>query len=255
VFPRIAAAALVFASLFGGCGKSAASRPIDFATLEPGLDYALVSSLGQHGGARFNIHVVRFDPARWQQQIATPALMGAKTSDIADFRTKLGGVAAINAGYFDPELRPLGLLVSAGKQLSRLRKVDHGIFTVAAGKPGLQHARSYKAPADLGFAVECGPRLVVESRPLTFKPGVARRTAIGHDGEGRVHWIVSTTGMALADLADFLVRPPARGGLGLHNALNLDGGKSTVFDLKHGKTTARLRSSLQVPVGIVLTRR
>ena len=260
VIPRVAAlssllVALPLVALPLGCGRDRQEAPIGWTTLDDGLQYALVTRLGKRSGARFKVHVLRFEPARWQQRIATPALMGSKTSDIGEFRKKVGGVAAINSGYFDPQLRPLGLMVSQGKELSRLRQVDHGIFTVAAGQPGLQHARSYKEPADLGFAVECGPRLVVDARPLTFKTGVARRTAIGHDRAGRVYWIVSTMPMSLADLADFLVCPADRGGPGLTAALNLDGGKSTVFDLKSGKTSASVRSSLQVPVGIVLVRR
>lgn len=240
------------------CARNDQPQPIEWRHAADALDYAVVHGLGRQSGARFVTHVLRFDPKKWRSRAATPAVMGAKTSDIAAFRRKLGGVAAINGGFFDPELRPLGLLVSDGVEVSRLRKVDHGVFTIANGVPAVQHARQFVPPAGLDFAVECGPRLVVDSKPLSFKPGVARRTAIGHDRDGRAFWIVSAGPMTLGDLAEFVVSSRARGGLGVVDALNLDGGKSTVFDLDvtdgERKTTGSVRSSLQVPVGIVLVR-
>ena len=132
--------------------------------------------------------------------------------------------------------------------------MDHGIFTIADSVPGLQHARSYKKPARLDFAVECGPRLVVDGSPLTFKPGVHRRTVIGHDRQGRVLLLVTAGVIGLADLAAFLARPEAQGGLGAIAALNLDGGSSTMLDLDHSAASVTVPAPVRVPIGLGVRR-
>jgi uncharacterized protein YigE (DUF2233 family) len=147
-------------------------------------------------------------------------------------------------------------MVSAGRELAPLRRVDHGVFTVAAGVPGLQHARSYRAPPGLDFAIECGPRLVVEGAPVQgLRRGVARRSALAYDGEGRVLLLATLGGVELAELAAFLARPLASGGLGARGALNLDGGSSTMFDLDRDGRRISIRSAIHVPVGVVVVPR
>lgn len=194
---------------------------------------------------------MRLDPGLIElRAIHAPALL-----DAAGFRAAAGGIAAINGHYFDPAYKPLGLLVSEGRELSRLRRVDHGIFGVAAGRPFLDHARSFKAPKALEFAIECGPRLVVDGQPLQLKQGVARRTAIGYDGSGRILLIATEGVIALLDLADFAARPLAGGGLAAVGLLNLDGGSSTMFDLHTASRHVAIRSAVEVPVGVVVKRR
>ncbi len=245
-FLLLAAVSMVLA-----CGRQPSSN-IAFETLANGLEHDVVHARAAQSKALFTAYVLKFDPSRWQQRVVGPDL-DAPVSDAAGFRKLAGAVAAINAGYFDPQKRPLGLLVTEGKQRSRLRKVDHGVLTVdEKGDVQLQHARDFVVPPRLNFAIECGPRLIVDGKKLTFKPGIARRTAIGYDRDGYMYWVVMSTAISLADLATFLVEPPARGGLGLIGALNLDGGSSTMFDLAVAKTRASIRASVQVPVGLAL---
>ena len=200
--------------------------------------------------------MLRFDPRRWRTIVVGPETIGEAVNDAGVFRRAVDGVAAINGGYFDPQLRPLGLLISEGKQRSRLRKVDHGVLTIDRdGGVQLQHAQTFSQPANVDFAIECGPRLVVDGRTLTFKPGIARRTALGFDRTGRVHWAVTENVVSVADLAAFLQRPAGNGGLGLHQALNLDGGSSTMLDIEAPQTKVSVRSSVRVPVGLALVPR
>ena len=250
-----------------GCSQPplSATTWIDVAE---GLQYAEVRHRGQQSQALIHGHALRFEPTRWQQVVVDARSAGAGTDDAASFRAKVKGIAAINAGFFDPKQRPLGLLVSAGKQVSRLRKVDHGVLTVTRrGDVKLQHARSYNKPADLDFAIECGPRLLVDGRPFPFKAGIAKRTAIGVDDRGFVLWFASDTSLSLADLAALMAAPAGGQGLGARQALNLDGGKSTMMDIDtrsldaspakspSKEITVSLRSSVQVPIGLALVPR
>ncbi len=233
-------------------GKSAVQR---LRTLEPGLEYNNLAVRPAGSDTPTAIHVLRFDPKRFTMTVIEAAATGAKLADARAFRLAGKAIAAVNGNYFDPQYKPLGLLVSAGKQLHRLRRVDHGIFTIADKRPKLQHARSYKKPAKLEFAVECGPRLVVDGKPLTFKPGVHRRTAIASDRTGRILLLATAGVISLADLAAFLARPEAKGGLGAIAALNLDGGSSTMFDLDHPAASASVPAPVRVPIGLGVARR
>lgn len=243
------------ATAVSGCSRTD-DATVRWRSLDTGLDYAVVHTRGTQSKALVTVHVLKFAAAKWQTKIVDASHSGTTLSDAAGFRAAAGAVAAINGGYFDPEERPLGLLVSEGKERSRLRKVDHGVLTISThGAVALHHARSFSPPADMDFAIECGPRLVVPGKTLTFKPGIARRTAIGVDKAGFAYWIVTSGVISLTDFATFLGKPTGRGGLGLRSVLNLDGGSSSMFDLAVGEIKASVRSSVQIPIGLALVRR
>ena len=241
--------------LTANCQQPSRGGSLSLRTLEVGLEYGAPSVRQAGSDTSTTLHVLRFDPLRFTMAAVPASETGAALADAHAFRVARQGVAAINGGYFDPQYRPLGLLVSGGRRRRRLRRVDHGIFQIANRKPGLQHAQRYHKPIDLEFAVECGPRLVVDGKPLKFKPGVNRRTVIAHDRQGRVIVLASAGVISLADLAAWLVLPQARGGLGVVGALNLDGGSSTMFELAHGQVQVAVHSPIRVPVGLALVRR
>lgn len=243
---------LPIALLAGGCNR--APSALDWTTAQRGFEYAVVDTADATGpGTR--VHLLRYDPARFETVVVPASTLGERLADAPAFQRAAGAVAAINAGYFDPDFKPLGLLYSRGRQWSRLRQVDHGVFFVAAGRPGVVHARDWRVPQELEFAVECGPRLVVDGRPLTFKPGASRRVAIGHDAQGRVVVAVSEGPQTLADLGALLVRAEAAGGPELRAALNLDGGSSAMLALAAGAVRVEVRAPARVPVGLAIVAR
>lgn len=243
------------------CGRTPSVRPVAWQTTPHGLTYALVEARVGADQLAVPVHLLRFSPNRFETVVVrpTPTAQAGQVpalSDAAGFLQAAHAVAAINAGYFDPQYRPLGLLVSHGRQLSKLRQVDHGVFYVAGQRPGLVHARDWKPPPDLEFAVECGPRLLVDGKPLTFKPsGRARRVAIGHDAQGQVVLAVSEGVLGLDEWAELLARPEERGGAGLQAALNLDGGSSTMLEVASGPLRVSVRSAVRVPVGVAVVLR
>ncbi len=245
--------------LFGGiaaCGRAGQAGPIPWQALEAGFEHAHVEAKIGAGFAPVPMHLLRIDPRRFALEVVRAADLGRPLADAAAFRIARGGLAAINAGYFDPEYRPLGLLVSGGHRLSRLRKVDHGVFAIAGGRPSIAHARQFVSPVDLEFAVECGPRLIVDGVTLTFKRhDRARRVVIGHDSRDRVVIAVTAGVIRLEELSAFLVRPTEQGGPALQGALNLDGGSSTMLDLDANGVHEAIRSAVQVPVGLVVVGR
>jgi len=76
--------------------------------------------------------------------------------------------------------------------LLRSRASSTGVIRALPWPPsrtnGVQHVREWQPPPNLTFAVQCGPRLIVDGKPLSFKPGRARRDGHGRPqfrGEGR----------------------------------------------------------------------
>ena len=236
----------------GGCARPHQDQPIAWQQLPSGLHYAKTTTHVGPDHVSVPIHLIALHPNQFELRVVRAQDHGRVLGEAEFFRSSVGALAAVNAGYFDPQYKPLGLLVSASKTLSRLRKVDHGVFAVAGQQAFLQHAKTYTAPADLEFAIECGPRLVVAGQPLHFKPGSDRRVAIGTDPSGQIVLAATEGVLSLAEWAQWLARPTSAGGAGLSDALNLDGGSSTMMALVDGSVAVSLRSALQVPVGIVV---
>ncbi len=237
------------------CSRDQTHDPVQWRVAVPGFEVAKITTLTPLDDQPIAVHLLRVDLKQHRLRVVDAAQGGKKLADAAEFMQLSAGLAAINGGYFDPEYKPLGLLISDGKELSKLRKVDHGVFYVAAGKPGLQHARQWQPPQALEFAVECGPRLVVQGQPLHFKPGRARRVAIGNDPQNRVILAVSAGALTLEEWAALLGRSESTGGAGLSDALNLDGGSSTMLEVHAGASAISLRTAVQVPIGIAVVAR
>jgi exopolysaccharide biosynthesis protein len=82
--------------------------------------------------------------------------------------------------------------------------------------------------------------------------GAIAGVAIGTDSSGRIVLAATEGVLSLAEWAQWLARPQTAGGAGLSDALNLDGGSSTMLALVDGATAVSVRSALQVPVGIAV---
>ncbi len=134
---------------------------------------------------------------------------------------------AINGGFFDSRGEPLGLLVSNGKTLSALdRELSGGVLWIRDGVAHLDAAEDYEE-ADVEFAIQCSPRLVVDGvvNIQSDDGRRAARTAICLRDKGRELELVSrpagpNEGPTLFELARELEEQ------GCEHALNLDGGPS-----------------------------
>jgi uncharacterized protein YigE (DUF2233 family) len=167
-----------------------------------------------------DVHVLRFSPGRFELRLLGPG-EGRRSARVSEMGSAAGALLAVNASYFLEDFTPLGLLISGGHVRQKPRKVDWGVFFVKDGRAGLVHVRDLADTTGLEFAVQAGPRLVVEGRATALKPQRARRTMIGIDGQGRVVLAVSVLPLSLSEAADFLIAQ------GVVSALNLDGGPSS----------------------------
>ena len=196
--------------------------------LKPGLDHRALVVEGVGGSIKVGVEVLRVDLTKFDLRILEARTHGALGLTARELCEKTGAVAAVNGSFFAENYAPLGLLVSGGKTLNPARQADWGVFAVSHGKATLHHVKEFDAKPDVSFAVEAGPRLVLDGKPVvSLKPQVARRTAIAVDGSGRVLLVATEGPLFTSELAELLARPEADGGLGAVAALNLDGGSST----------------------------
>lgn len=193
------------------------------------------------------IHAFRINPEKYAFRVVQPT--NASTSTAHRLAREHNLLLAVNASFFDPAGKPLGLLIDQGHKTQGLRSVDWGVFSVSStGKVSVNHTREFQPLDPVEAAFQAGPRLVVDGRPLKLKPQFGRRTALCIDTAEHVIVVVTESGILLADLAEIMARSPGDGGLGCVDAMNLDGGSSTQATLLHPNHPWDLIGGANVPV-------
>jgi exopolysaccharide biosynthesis protein len=152
--------------------------------------------------------------------------------DLAAVMRRENYLAGVNGGYFDPENKPVGLLISDGKLIAPLRKARllSGVMIVSNGRIQLLRVAEYSSKRKATAALQCGPFLVDRGQPV---PGLndtrpARRTFVVTGGADRAA-IGFCSGVTLAQLGKILATPEVAADLKAQRALNLDGGSSSAF--------------------------
>lgn len=204
-------------------------------------------------GATARMTAVRLQPRRfevrlhWRKKSAWFA-----PADLGRLGRELGAAVILNAGYYDAAGRPLGYFRAGGKVFnSRVLYQGRGIalhfgalFTVGRkeGEVRIVSRRNFRE-ARVREAFQAGPLLVRGGEPV---PGLeryreyrraVRRTAVGLDARDRLLVLVSeseTRGISWCELQEFLARPERGGGLGVVDAMNLDGGSSSQLWVRAG---------------------
>ncbi len=138
---------------------------------------------------------------------------------------------AMNAGFFTPEGKPLGLVISQGDRAgtwNSASSLGSGVFAESVSRQlSISRRGSYAAFAGARELIQAGPLLVENGRTVggldREKPAV--RSILITDG-GTRWWIGKTSICSLAALGEALASDsPAAWPAG--TVLNLDGGRST----------------------------
>lgn len=136
----------------------------------------------------------------------------------------------VNANFFDERGKPLGLVVSRGKEAQPMHRGGNtltGVFFATRAGLSIVHRESYRGGA-VTEAVQAGPRLLQHSKAISGLPPeliYSRRVGICIDQAERLVVYVAAPGVlgfSWMDLQRVLREQP----LGCRDALNLDGGKS-----------------------------
>lgn len=176
-----------------------------------------------------SIHAVTFDSRTHFLAVADqPGGPGSKWPDCRAAGQALGGIAAINAGFFTPEGAPLGRVISNGSSaggVNRASSLGAGFYIrTSSGKMDLLRREQFNGGRQ---ALQSGPFLVERGQTiggLSEKQSSAR-SFVAHDGGTR--WIIACTGAcSLKTLANALAGQSI-GSIRLESVLNLDGGRSS----------------------------
>ena len=148
--------------------------------------------------------------------------------DLATVARRVRGVAGVNGSYFDPQNKPVGLLISDGKLIAPFRKARllSGVLVVNKTRIELMRTGEYSSRKNVAAAVQCGPFLVEGGRATAGLNNTrpARRTFVLTMAPERAAIGFCST-VTLAQLGDILAIPELK----TQRALNLDGGSSSAF--------------------------
>jgi len=199
-----------------------------------GVEYQQVT----HNGT--DAHVVRVDLTNADLRVVTTR-ESERGMTVSEFAQRNSAIVAINADYFDVEMRPLGLAMGAcGVWADAMASVRHE-EVVGVGDAKVQifpRIDSLTTPEPwMTGAVSGWPMVVSDCEPIEKLPGSDHftraphpRTAVGLSGDGKQLYLVvvdgrreDAPGITLSELAKFMDE------LGACTAVNLDGGGSSAM--------------------------
>jgi uncharacterized protein YigE (DUF2233 family) len=202
------------------------AAPTVWHKLAPGMDYTHIS-IDETDSA--NIQAFRFNPNLYKITLARAQDLGMNSANVASLALQNNALIAINGGFFDPTHNALGLRIKDGLQLNPLRRISWwGVFYTVGNRPYITSLQGFGGSKKVDFAIQSGPRLLVNGQIPPLKPGYDARSALAIDANGNIIIAVTeNTALTTTDFARLLKTPAAQGGLNCVDALNLDGGSSS----------------------------
>jgi uncharacterized protein YigE (DUF2233 family) len=221
-------------------------------------EWAIVSAKSEPGrGGVVHRHVVLEDSETNESATIDLALFSTKScslrvidqpapprTDLAQAMRQEGCLAGVNGGYFDPDYKPIGLLISDGKMIAPLQRARliTGVLAASPHEVKILRLREFSRKQRFNAAVQCGPFLVDVGRSVRGleKTRTARRTFVAA-GSGNRAALGFCSDVSLAELAKILSTTRLADDFRIERALNLDGGSSSAF------WVARERSAFSIP--------
>jgi len=180
-----------------------------------------------------NFEGVTFDARSHRLMVVSQASgPGSTFADAAAACQSVGGLAAVNGGFFTPEGRPLGLVIANGERegvWNSASSLGGGIWHANAGGSAITRRDKLGRSAAAGMRdlLQAGPMLVEHGRAVMGldEHKASARTIILWDGGNR-WWVGRGSPATLAQTAAALAQGQVPGWRVRH-ALNLDGGRSS----------------------------
>ena len=254
----IAVTALVLAAL--GCPCDARAQTSAWRELQPGLGYRQLDVDGSL------YHAVMVDLAKHELRVADARRNGRTSATVDVLAQETSALVAVNGTFFDERERPLGLLVSEGRELNPLRDVSWWAALVVRDVPTgptaeiltTEQIKALSPPerSALRFALQVGPRTVSGGRPLKLKNQFAARSAACLvDPQHVVLLATENVPIESNDLAAVMSAPAGDRGFGCSAGLMFDGGSSTQLKISTQAFTLNVRGGWGVPNALVVVKR
>ena len=229
-----------------GFGLWRRTHPSGWVAIAPGVELRMLSASDDEGSVA--VTALRAPAAKIR-------VLSGDNLVAPDWRARENALAAVNGGFFDPQEKPLGLIIHRSRRAGRLRHVSGGVFFIENGAahilPVAAFARRLTAGARITEALQCSPLLVTAGQVSQLKPQSARRTGIGVQPDGKVVIAVADDDIALPAWAKLWA---ASGGLDCRDALNLDGGPSTQLSVRAPGRRLEIVGGWSVPDVILVIR-
>jgi uncharacterized protein YigE (DUF2233 family) len=181
------------------------------------------------------LSLVSFDDRDYQLQVADQANGPATHWRDAQAATKaLQGVAGINGGFFTPEGKPLGLVITQGKRrgaINTTSSLGSGIYLSNGKQSAIVRRSTYtQSPnqwKNIQELLQTGPMLAENNAPISGLSQKNNRPRSFILWDNNHHWAIGyAESCTLHDLSRALAgKAPA--GFPVHTAINLDGGRSS----------------------------
>jgi len=221
--------------------------------VQPGMEQRILHLYEESGAIRERLILLRLEPTQFIFRVAYRP--GAPQS-IPAWQEETGALLIVNGGYFTEENIATGLIVVEGQASGSSYGDFAGMLAIDERGPQLRwlSERPYTPEEPLLYALQSFPMLVRPDGTPAFPEEdgmMARRTAIGQDGNGRILFIFAPWGsLTLHELSVFL----ATSDLDLQIAFNLDGGPSTGM-LLAGETAVEIPAFTLLPAVITVSPR
>lgn len=213
-----------------------------------GVDVLTLTGESENIPSGTNLFFVRFNP----EKIRTFVLHDKSLTTAQRFAEDTGAMAVINASFFSPEGKPIGLMIQEGKIANRLPErgmLDSGIFCIRNKRPMIFH-RNYFQPAGVSEAIQSFPRLIQNGErilEISESDKRKRRSGIAIDFTGRIIIFITDTnlgGVSFREIQNILLKPQLK----VRSALALDGGGSSQLFIKYNDFNKIIYGLSEVPV-------
>ena len=193
--------------------------------LRSGLSYQDLAPVMIHDWS--HIHVFKINLKQYRFELVQHHQTEQHFPTIHQYAAYQNSLLTFNGGFFDKKQHPLGLRISNHHQLNPFKSISWwGVFYIEHGKPYIKSARHFHKNSNIEFAIQSGPRLLVDGHIPSLHPGYAERTVLCILPNQEVAVVITQYYPAsLTHLARILQKAP----LHCQQAINLDGGSSTQF--------------------------
>ncbi|KTD00172.1 hypothetical protein Lgee_1084 [Legionella geestiana] len=200
-----------------------------------------------------HIHAFRVDLKNYRFSTMLAQSLGKPHASVHELAANSNALIASNGGFFDKNYRPLGLRLSNHQLLSPLKNVSWwGVFFTDGKRARIESPRHFHRTSGMDFAIQSGPRLLVNGQIPPLRPGRAERTALCIPRDGRVILVVTdNTPLTTTELAQRLRKSP----LHCMDALNLDGGSSSQLSARVGDFRLSVHGFANVSDALLISHR
>lgn len=243
--PRTAAARVASAALMGvvlaTVAPSRASEAVSWRVLEPGLEYAEVSSPRRADEGDSLIRIARIDPTRFSVVLLNASALPDGTARTArDWADEHGLVAAINASLYQEDHRTSTSLMRSREHVNNPRLSRHNtVLVFDRREPALPPVQLVdRTCRDLGDVADRYAGAVQGIRMISCKrvnvwsqqPKQWSNAAVGVDEAGRLLFIHMRAPLSTHDFAEALLALP----LGLRETMYVEGGPEAQLYVRAG---------------------